>query len=105
MLSAMHAMRKVTCSRRARLTASIGTITKTASAKSTRAYVSASFLPISLSAVSRCSSNLSKTVPLISLHGYIQLKKTKIILRTSQMTQIPLKLSEKHEIKIKIILP
>lgn len=86
----MRAVRKITCSRGARLTASIGTIIKTPSAKSTRAHLSASFLPISFSAISRCSSNLAKTFPLTSLHGYIQLKKTKIILRTSQMTQIPL---------------
>lgn len=101
----MRAMRKITCSKRTRLTATIGTIIKTASAKSTRVHLSASFLPIFLSAVNRCSSNLAKTFPLTSLHGYIQLKKTKIILRTSQMTQIPLKLSEKHEIKIKFMLP
>lgn len=47
MPSAMRAMRKITCSRRARLTASIGTVIKSASAKSSRVYLSASFLPIS----------------------------------------------------------
>lgn len=94
----MRAMRKITCSRRVRLTASIGTTVITASAKSNRAHLSASFLSISLLAVSRCSSNLAKTFPVTFLHGYIQLKQTKII-RTSQMTQIPFKLSEKHEIK------
>jgi len=81
----MHAIKQITCRKGARLKASISAIPKTASAKS-KAHLSASFLPMSLSVSSRRSSNLAKALPLTSWHEYIQLQNTKIILRTSQMT-------------------